>query len=392
MIVRSARRFNVVCLGRRSGKTTLGINRVIAMLQSGQAVAWAAPTYRVMQNVWKDLVEVLHPVIVRYNQQQWRIEVVGGGFVELWSLEKSDSMRGRSYALMIIDEAATVPRLRDTWQQVIRPTLADCQGGAWFLSTPKGRNFFWECWKLGQSRDDGGQGDPSWASWQMSTHCNPYMPTEEIDAMRRGLPEMVFQQEVNAQFIDDHGGVFRNIYECATAEEQTARRDGHAYVIGVDWGRTNDSTVFAVVDMTMQALVHLDRFQGVSYPLQIERLTALAERFRPVSIVAERNAMGGPLVELLQRDGLPLHGFDTTNASKARIIEQLALSFERQEIAILMDDILTHELLAYESQVLAGGAYRYQAPSGEHDDTVMALALAWDDAKREEEPLFWRPS
>ena len=87
--------------------------------------------------------------------------------------------------------------------------------------------------------------------------------------------------------------------------------------------------------------------------------------------------MGEPLLELLQREGLPVQGFQTTNASKAGIIEALALAFERREITIPNDSVLVSELQAYEMMRLPGGSFRYSAPEGMHDDTVMSLALAW---------------
>jgi hypothetical protein len=84
-------------------------------------------------------------------------------------------------------------------------------------------------------------------------------------------------------------------------------------------------------------------------------------------------------VELLQRKGLPITPFVTTNATKASAIEGLSLAFERGEIKIIPDTTLIGELQAYEAQRLPSGALRYGAPEGMHDDTVMALALAWND-------------
>lgn len=93
--------------------------------------------------------------------------------------------------------------------------------------------------------------------------------------------------------------------------------------------------------------------------------------------------MGSPLVEKLQReDRLPVRGFVTTNATKADIIEGLALSFERGEIQILNDNQLVGELMAYDQERLPSGLIRYGAPSGSHDDCVMALALAWYGASQ----------
>ena len=81
--------------------------------------------------------------------------------------------------------------------------------------------------------------------------------------------------------------------------------------------------------------------------------------------------------EQLARDGLKVRPFMTTNASKAEAIEALALAFERGEIRIPNDPVLIGELQAFEAKPLPSGLMRYEAPSGGHDDIVMALAIAW---------------
>ena len=97
--------------------------------------------------------------------------------------------------------------------------------------------------------------------------------------------------------------------------------------------------------------------------------------------------MGGPLIEQLSREGLRVKAFTTTNATKAAIIDDLALAFERQTIRILPDTTLINELEAYESERTPSGMVRYSAPPGLHDDTVMALALAYSGIGRSSSAL-----
>ena len=134
-----------------------------------------------------------------------------------------------------------------------------------------------------------------------------------------------------------------------------------------------------VVALAFERFLTLRRCKIIP-PLLVEDLEELADpidRFNPVAIVAERNSMGEPLIEQLQRDGLPVQPFVTTNASKAVAIDGLALAFERGDISILNDPVLIGELQAYERDRLPSGMFRFSAPAGLHDDTVMALALAW---------------
>jgi len=100
-------------------------------------------------------------------------------------------------------------------------------------------------------------------------------------------------------------------------------------------------------------------------------------------VLAESNSIGAPQIEQLRRDGVSITGFVTQNQTKARIIEGLALAFEQGQIKIPNDPVLIGELQSFEATILpATGLTRYSAPEGMHDDTVIALTLAWEALKR----------
>jgi Terminase RNaseH-like domain len=300
------------------------------------------------------------------------LELIGGGVIDFWSLDSPDSGRGRKYALVIVDEAAMIYELPEAWQQSIRPTLTDLQGSAWFLSTPKGMNYFKLLFDRGQDaeRED-------WASWQMPTSTNPYLQPGEIESARLDLTEAAFNQEYSALSVNWEGSVFRRVDEAATATEMSKPEPGHDYVIGCDWGRSKDYTVFVVLDTTAHAVVKMDRSNRMDYVVQVDRLKVLSEYWQPSQIIAEQNGIGQPVIEQLTREGLQIQPFTTTNASKAQAIEALALAFERADIRILNDPNLVSELVAYQAERLPSGLIRYGAPGGGHDDMVTSLALAW---------------
>jgi hypothetical protein len=217
-----------------------------------------------------------------------------------------------------------------------------------------------------------------WQSHYAQTADNPNIDADEIEAARMSLPERIFRQEYLAEFIDDGGGVFRGVMD-AIWYEQPGKPDSNI-IIGVDWGRYNDFTVFTVMDALRGIVIELDRFTGIDYAIQLARLKALYARYPGSGIVAEENSIGGPLVESLQREGLPVRAFQTTATSKRAIIESLALAFEQRKIGIPNCPWLINELLAYEQERLPGGMLRYGAPAGGHDDGVMSLAIAWHAA------------
>jgi hypothetical protein len=274
--------------------------------------------------------------------------------------------------------------LEHAWQESIRPMLTDYRGDCWFLSTPKGvANYFHTLHQKGHGLLKG-----EWRSWLMPTSENPFIDPAEIAAAREDLSDLAFAQEYLAQFVSWQGAVFRKITDAIAIAPLT----GKAAVIGVDWGRTNDYTVFAVVS-DAGGVLELDRFRGIEYSLQRARLQALYERHGRPTILAESNSIGGPVIEQLARDGLRVKPFVTTNASKSEAVEALALAFERGEIKIPNDAALIGELQAFTAKPLPSGLMRYEAPDGGHDDMVMALAIAWQGVAgrkhRALDPAFW---
>ena len=364
----------------------MGMDRLIQPALQGKPVAWFSPSNKFMADTWRELRSTLAPVTRDRSEQEKRLELMGGGVIDLWSLDSADSGRGRKYSVVVVDEAAMIPSFQEAWQQSIRPTLTDLRGSAWFLSTPKGMNYFKTLFDHGQ--------DPArkdWASWQMPTSENPYIDPEEIEEARLDLTESAFNQEYLALFVNWEGSVFRRVGEAATAASIAQPQVGHQYVIGCDWGQSNDYTVFMVLDTTTRAVVAIDRSNRVDYAVQCDRLQTLSDRWQPRQVIAEQNSIGQPLIEQLSRDGLPVHPFTATNASKAQAIEALALAFERGDIRIPNDPTLVSELVAYQAERLPSGLIRYAAPGGQHDDTVMALAMAWTAVSGQHRLIYSTP-
>jgi hypothetical protein len=346
-------------------------------------IIWGAPTYDQTYISWEETQRAAYGV-ARFNQSRMTATFPGGGQILFKSLDNPDNARGHTADGVVIDEAADVAPI--AWPEVLRPMLIDTGGWAWIVGTPKGRNWFWQGHVLAPESPDN-------MAWQAPTlgveitanglirkpHSleNPNIPFEEIQHLYRTLPERAFRQEILAEFVEDGGGVFRNVRASATAPDNAQPEAGHDYVIGCDWGRSNDYTVLCVMDLTTRRMVELQRSNQVEYQIQRQRLNALCEKWKPCLVIAETNAMGEPIIEQLARDGLPIKPFTTTNATKAEAIDALALAFERGNVSVLNNPILIAECEAYESTRLPSGLIRYSAPAGLHDDCVMALALAW---------------
>jgi len=184
-------------------------------------------------------------------------------------------------------------------------------------------------------------------------------------------------QEFECDFLGSGNGVFRDVRSVANSVAQENAIEGHQYVIGVDWGRSNDSTVFSVVDVTIMKQCYRESLGNTDFHSQLNRLQGVFNKFKPTVILVEYNSIGAPMYEALHRMGLPVQPFTTTQATKLQLITNLEWAFENKTFEILDDAILIHQLNSFESKKSTNGLVSYSAPNGMHDDEVMALALSY---------------
>jgi len=365
----SPARFRVVSCGRRLGKTTEALDEVVDIaLKPNTSVGWFAPTYILLDDPWRRIKTILDPVITEKSEQQHRISLRTGSTVDFWTMDSDNPGRGREYDLVIIDEASIVTDLWRKFYAAIYPTLINRRGRVLMLGTPLGRNDFYR-FHIKGGRERG------WASFTAPSWDNPFIPPEEEEQALARMPEAQYRQEHLGEFIADGAGVFRGILDVCTAQPMPPTTSG-IYTIGVDWGRLRDFTVFSVFDLTTRAQVFLDRFTRVETEYQLMRLEARCGRYQPRIVMCEENAIGIVMIDQLRRRGLPVYPWRATTASKNPVIDTLASLMERRMLTLLADNILIQELQAYQMERLPSGIIRYNAPDGQHDDTVIATALS----------------
>ena len=359
-VLSESKRFNVLECGRRFGKTHLGIQLAVDRAIDGAEVGWFAPTYRYLADPFRDVQKSLQPAIAKMDRVERRVELVTGGSIDFWSLDSVDAGRGRRYDRVIIDEAAIVRDLGPAWQETIRATLADKKGDAWFLGTPKGRNFFHRCFEKGQI------GDGDWASWRLPTTTNPLIDDEEIESARKELPEAVFKQEFLGIPSDDGGNPF-GLDAIDRCIGQVSTEEPIAY--GVDLAKSVDWTVVIGLDSDGH-VSKLERWQS-NWADTTDRVESIVG---DCATLIDSTGVGDPIVEDLQRRKPRIEGFKFSSHSKQQILEGLASAFSQQRIRI-PEGWLRIECETFEYSYTKTGV-RYEAPSGLHDDGVCALALA----------------
>lgn len=196
------RRFNVLSCGRRWGKTHFTYQLIAEIIKYNlnnglsEDMGYMSPTYKNLSPTWRQFTKTFAPVITRKSETEHIAEILNSFYIEFWSLDKPENIRGRRYKRIIVDEAALIPGLRAIFKLILAPTIGDLQGDAWFFSTPRGMNDFHHFYKLGQN--------PlflNWMSWMMPTSTNPYFPKEELEEQRALISPDEFAQEWEAKFV-----------------------------------------------------------------------------------------------------------------------------------------------------------------------------------------------
>lgn len=238
-------RFVCAAVSRRQGKTYIAniIGQLVSLVP-GSHILLMSPNYALSQisfDLQRQLIKHFGLEVVKDNAKDKVIELSNGSTVRMGSVNQVDSVVGRSYDLIIFDEAALVNG-KDAFNVALRPTLDKENSKAIFISTPRGRNnWFAEFYYRGFSDEF-----PEWASLRATYHENPRLSEQDIDEARKSMSEAEFSQEYEADFNIYEGQVWAFDHEeCVAdlAEFETKRMDVFA---GLDVGY-KDPTAFCVI-------------------------------------------------------------------------------------------------------------------------------------------------
>jgi predicted phage terminase large subunit-like protein len=337
----------------------------------GGNVWWVAPTYGVAAKIWRDLKLACGRAWRDKSEVERRIVLPSGGAITVKSADRPDSLRGDGLDGLVIDEAAFVTP--EVWRDVLRPALSDRQGWAVFISSPNGRNWFYDLFQLA------GRDGATWWRWQRPTGDNPIIRPEELEAAREEVGLRSYSQEYLAQFVDQAGAEFAGEYfgEGAWFREWPAADQVRWRVIAVDpsKGKTDKSDYSAIVrlalawDGTLYVAGDLERRDARKI---VDDTIRAAAEFRPDAVGFEANQFQEVLVDLVVERTkaaglmLPVHGITSTEAKRTRIRATLTPYLARGEIRFLSGDRGT-KLLVEQLQAF---------PVADYDDGPDALEMA----------------
>jgi len=326
----SDQRFKVIAAGRRCGKSNLAIKILLAKAleaPEGSAVVYLAPTLsQARQICWDALIEQGGSLIKSAHVNQMDITLVTGRKIHVRSGENPDTLRGLKLYFAVIDEAAFI-KDEGVWSKIIRPALSDLKGSAVFISSPSGRNWFYDLYKLGKEGDD-----PDWKSWHLTTYDNPTIDPKEIESAQKTLSSFVFKSEFMASFDNAGTDIFKDTWF------KTGKKPNQGtYIIAGDIagfdeptnGGSNkkrlDETAFAVVLVTDTGDWFVEDIVAGKWSVKdtAMKLLNLIHEYKPSAVGIERGitkqAIDSYLPDLMRKTNVYAHVQNLTHSNQKKV-------------------------------------------------------------------------
>jgi hypothetical protein len=379
-----------VAAATKFGKTLAGATALSKLnLRSNRIkTRWIAPIYR-QSLLGMDYFNSLLPPDPhsKFKPGQMIIDMpFAHNTMEFWHGQSPFDLEGAAINGDVLDECA---KMKEQVYISERTTKTRTKGPGLFISTPLGKNWFYtKCMEAKEHQEWSiKRGDhPSKIFIAARTIDNPYIDKEVIAQAQHDLPDRLFRQHYLAEFIDD-GTVFTNIMECVYTDKLLVDGAKQSWyhdtaktrnvVIGADWAKTQDYTVFIAVDLETHEVVGFNRFHRIPYTEQIRKLALFARKFGCVEIAYhDKTGVGSAIDDHLAYLPISYQGITFTNALKNDMVARLMTSLEQKLIRFPFWQEMIKELMQYEIKTTITGLPTYSAPSGKHDDIVCSLMLA----------------
>ena len=377
-VFKDTTRFKVVAAGRRCGKSRLSaVSLLIEALNcpDGSAVMYIAPTLGQARTIMWDLLHELgRPVIKSSHVNNLEITLINGKKILVRGADNPDSLRGVSLIYVVMDECAFIKE--DVWQKIIRASLSDKKGRALFISTPSGRNWFYDTFNLGQDNQD-----EEWKSWHFTTQDNETIDPKEIEAAKRTLSSFAFKQEYLSSFDTAGADVFKEEWFKTAKEPQYG-----SYIVAIDLAgfeevgknagaskKRLDETAIAVVKLKDNGDWWVAKIQHGRWDIRETAVNILKviRDYQPTALGIERGALKNAVLpylnDLMRKNNIYSHIQDLTHGNKKktdRVVWSLQGRMEHGRVSFNPDedwDEFKDQLIMFPT-------------AGVHDDLVDALS------------------
>ena len=377
-VFKDSHRFKVVAAGRRCGKSRLSaVTLLIEGLNcpDGSSVMYVAPTLGQARTIiWDLLHELGRPVIKSSHVNNLEITLINGKKILVRGADNPDSLRGVSLTYLVLDECAFIKQ--DVWEKILRAALSDKKGRALFISTPSGRNWFYDTFKLGQSEQD-----EEWKAWHFTTADNETIDPKEIEAAKRTLSSFAFKQEYLSSFDNAGADIFKAEWFKTSEEPQYG-----SYVVAIDLAgfedvaknagaakKRLDESAIAIVKVEDNGNWWVHKILHGRWDIKETAVSILKtiRDYQPIAVGIERGALKNAVLpylnDLMRKNNIYAHVQDLTHGNKKktdRVVWSLQGRFEHGRISFNEDE----DWQEFQDQLVMFPTV------GVHDDLVDALS------------------
>jgi hypothetical protein len=375
-------RYGVVEATTKSGKThgcILWLFEQAAGGGPGMFYWWVAPVYTQAEIAYGRLKRALPDELYHAVDSKRTLHLINGATIVFKSGEDPDKLYGEDVYAAVIDEAS---RLREEAWHAVRSTLTATRGQIRIIGNVRGRKNW--AYKLARRAESGAPNMHYAKITAWDAVKAGILDDEEIEDAQNTLPEQVFRELYLAEPSEDGGNPFglNSIEACATGWGE-----GPPHVWSWDLAKSIDWTAGIALNEAGQ-VCQIERWNKTMLPPGqtgdyweiTEKLIVELTDGAPALI--ESNGVGDPVVEGIQRRAREERGEEnflpwiTSSTNKQQLMEGLAVAIQQRQTKFPPESVLRFELDEFEYQITRTGM-KYSAPEGLHDDTVMALAMAW---------------
>ena len=360
-----AERYGLVEASTKSGKTFGCLawlaEEALVGGKGGRSYWWCAPVYSQTLIAYRRMKRALPKGVGEAYDSRLEIDLLNGARVVFKSGDDPDNLYGEDVYAAVIDEASRFKR--ESWY-ALRTTLTATRGRVRIIGNMQGRrNWFYQ---LAREAESGAEGMHYAKITARDAVAAGVLVAEEVEDARRTLPEEVYQELYEVEPRDEGGSPFG--YDAIRTAALPRLSQGEPVVWGWDLAKSHNWTVGYGLDREMRACRFL-RFQRP----WLETIADVRRETGTVPALVDSSGVGDPIVEALQRGAPNFRGYKFTARTRQQLLESLAVSLQQGKVRYL-DGVTRHELEAFSFQETSMGV-RYGSDA-EHDDCVMALALA----------------
>ena len=302
-------RFKVIAAGRRCGKTHFAaVTLILAALDGNPGgVMYVGPTQGLARDLmWDKLFELAGDIIESSNVNNLEVVLAGGNKIALKGSDRPDTLRGYSLKHLVLDEFAF--HKEGVFDTILRPALADRKGTALFISTPEGRNGFYDVYKNGETNKTG------WKSWHLTSLDNPLLDPEELAAAKETMAGWQYRQEFEASF-DAKGSEYFDPEAFKYYNELP--KETYDYYIALDLAgfetdrgnktKRRDDSAMAVVAVDYRGTWFVEEIKYGRWSLDetAQNIFEAVAKYKPVKVGIERGiaqqAVMSPLQDIMRR-------------------------------------------------------------------------------------------